>query len=165
MLKQWISGKKGCRMFTFENTIEIDKPVEKVFGFVVDLPSIPKWNYYVRSVEPTSPETGRAGSTYHQIRKNDEQDLTISKLERNKSLVVETIPPSRPELRREMIFEVNGNSTRIIDKWQLDMGVPKLLEPLAANRAQSGVRENLVKLKTLLETGKVTLQDGRSFSL
>ncbi len=152
-------------MFNFENTIVINRPIADVFALVVDLPSIPKWNYYVLSVVPTSPEPGTVGSTYHQIRKDDEQDLRISKLEPNKSLIVETIPPSKPELRREITFEVQGNGTRIIDRWQLDMGVPKLLEPLAANRAKSGVRENLGKLKTLLESGKVTLQDGRSFSL
>lgn len=152
-------------MFTFENTVVIDQPIEEVFAFVVDLPSLPKWNYYVLSVSPTSPKPGSVGSTYHQIRKNDEQDLRISQLEPNRSLVVETVPPSKPELRREITFEVQGDGTRIIDKWQLDMGVPKLLEPLAANRAKSGVRENLEKLKVLLESGKVTLQDGRSFSL
>jgi len=152
-------------MFNFKNTIVIDKPIENVFSFVVDLPSMPMWNYYVLSVVPTSPESGRVGSTYHQTRKDDEQDLRISKLEPNKSLIVETIPPSKPELRREMTFEAQGNSTRITDQWQLDMGLPKLLEPIAANRAKSGVRENLGKLKTLLESGKVTLQDGRSFAL
>jgi uncharacterized membrane protein len=152
-------------MFAFENTIVIDRPIEEVFAFVIDLPSLPKWNYYVLSVSPTSPKPGAVGSTYHQIRKNDEQDLRISQLEPNRSLVVETIPPSKPELCREIMFEAHGDHTRIIDKWQLDMGVPKLLEPLAANRAKSGVRENLEKLKVLLESGKVTLQDGRSFSL
>ena len=152
-------------MFKFENTIVIDRPLENVFAFVVDLPSLPKWNYYVLSVVPTSPESGRLGSTYHQIRKDDEQELKISKLEPNKSLIVETIPPSKPDLRREMTFEAQGNTTRITDKWLLDMGVPRLLESLAAMRAKSGVRENLGKLKTLLESGKVTLQDGRSFSL
>ena len=152
-------------MFTFENTVVIDRPIEEVFAFVVDLPSLPKWNYYVLSVLPTSPKPGSVGSTYHQIRKNDEQDLMISQLEPNQSLVIETIPPSKPELRREITFEVQGDGTRIIDKWQLGMGVPRLLEPLAANRAKSGVRENLGKLKALLESGKVTLQDGRSFSL
>jgi uncharacterized membrane protein len=156
---------EGYSMFTFENTIAIDRPVEEVFAFVVDLPSLPKWNYYVLSVSSTSPESGAVGSTYHQVRKNDEQDLRISQLEPNRSLVVETIPPSKPELRREMTFETQGGSTRIVDKWQLDMGVPKLLEPLAAKRARSGVRENLAKLKVLLESGRVTLQDGRSFSL
>ena len=63
-------------MFNFENSIVIDRPIEKVFAFVADLPSIPKWNYYVLSVVPTSPESGTAGSTYHQVRKDDEQDLS-----------------------------------------------------------------------------------------
>jgi len=151
-------------MFHFENSIVIARPIEDVFAFVVDLPSIPKWNYYVLSVVPTSSTSGAVGSTYHQIRKNDEQDLRISKLESNQSLVVETIPPSKPELRREFLFETQGQRTRITDTWQLDMGVPKLLEPFAANRAKSGVRENLEKLKLLLELGRVTLQDGRSFT-
>lgn len=152
-------------MFTFENTVVIDRPIGDVFSFVVDLSNLPKWNYYVLSVSPTSSRPISVGSTYHQIRKNDEQELRISQLEPNHLLVAETIPPSKPELHREITFEVQGNSTRIIDKWQLDMGVPKLLEPLAANRAKSGVRENLEKLKILLEAGMVTLQDGRSFSL
>ena len=151
-------------MFDFENTIVINRPVQEVFIFLVDLPSIPKWNYYVQSVVPTSPQSGVLGSTYHQIRKNDEQDLRISKLELNQLLVVETIPPSKPELRREILFEAQGQSTRLTDKWQLDMGVPKLLVPLAAQRAKTGVRDNLEKLKELLELGRVTLQDGRSFN-
>ena len=151
-------------MFDFENTIVINRPVEEVFAFLVDLPRIPMWNYYVRSVVPTSPQSGSVGSTYHQIRKDDEQDLRISKLEPNRLLVVETIPPSKPEFRREVLFEGQGQNTRLTDKWQLDMGVPKLLEPLAAQRAKTGVRENLEKLKELLEFGRVTLQDGRSFN-
>jgi len=151
-------------MFHFENSIVIDRPIEDVFAFVRDLPSIPKWNYYVLSVVPTSPTSGSVGSTYHQIRKNDAQDLRIAKLEPNQSLVVETIPPSKPELRREFLFEAHGERTHITDIWQLEMGVPKLLEPFAAYRAKSGVRENLEKLKVLLERGRVTLQDGRSFT-
>jgi hypothetical protein len=65
---------------------------------------------------------------------------------------------------RYTAFEALVERTRLTDKWQLDMGLPKLLEPLAANRAKSGVRENLEKLKELLELGRVTLQDGRSFT-
>ena len=149
-------------MFSFENTIVINRPVKEVFDFLTDLTSIPKWNYYVRSVRPTSAHSGVAGATYHQVRRDDEQDLKISKLEPNRVLVVETIPPSTPELRREMLLEPDGQGTRVIDQWQLDMGVPKLLEPLAAQRAKSGVRDNLEKLKALLESGRVTLQDGRS---
>jgi len=151
-------------MLEFENEITINRSIDEVFDFVADPTSIPKWNYYVRSVVSTSEIPLAQGATYHQVRKDDEQDLRIVSVESNKSLVM-TIPPSKPELRREMIFTGIGESTRIKDRWRLDMGVPKLLEPLAANRAKSGVRDNLGKLKLLLEEGTVTLQDGRAFTL
>jgi uncharacterized membrane protein len=152
-------------MFEFENSITIDRDIEDVFRFVTDLTTVPKWNYYVRSVTPTSDHPGTEGATYHQIRKNDEQELVIVKLEPGRSFIVESLPPSRPEFRREMTFALAGGSTTITDRWQLDLGVPRLLEGLAARRARSGVEENLGKLKMLLETGRVTLQDGRTFSL
>lgn len=157
--------REGDRMFEFENRITINRRNEDVFSFAIDLTSIPKWNYYVLSVAPTSSNPGTIGATYHQVRKIDEQDLRIVNLERNRSFIIETIPPSKPELRREMIFESDGEMTHITDRWHLDLGVPRLLQPLVANRAKNGVRENLSKLKALLEEGSVTLQDGRSFTL
>lgn len=152
-------------MLKFENRIIIDRPIEEVFKFATDLLSIPKWNYYVNSVVSTSEPSGIEGSTYHQVRKDDEQDLRIVELRPYESFIVETIPPSKPELRREMLFATDGKRTTITDSWYLNMGVPKLLEPLAANKAKNGVRENLGKLKTLLERGNVTLQDGTTATL
>jgi uncharacterized membrane protein len=152
-------------MIEFENSITIDRSAEEVFGFVADLTNVPKWNYYVRSVVSTSARPGTEGATYHQVRRQDEQDLRIVRLEPSRSLIIETVPPSKPELRREMTFADEGESTRITDRWQLNLGVPRLLEALAAKRVRNGVRENLRKLKVLLETGRVTLQDGRTFTL
>jgi hypothetical protein len=64
-----------------------------------------------------------------------------------------------------MSFNSEGKMTYITDRWHLDLGVPKLLQPLAGNQAKNGVRQNLGKLKTLLEEGSVMLQDGRKFVL
>jgi ribosome maturation factor RimP len=64
-----------------------------------------------------------------------------------------------------MIFERDGEMTHILDRWDLELGTPGILRPLVASQARNGVRENLAKLKTLLEEGRVTLQDGRSFTL
>lgn len=152
-------------MVEFNNRITIDRPIEEVYSLATDLLRLPTWNYYVQSVVPTSDQPGVEGATYHQVRKEDEQDLRIIQLHPNQSFIVETIPPSTPALRREMTFSSDGQSTTIRDSWKLDLDVPKLLEPLAANRAKNGVKENLGKLKTLLETGKVTLQDGRRIEL
>jgi uncharacterized membrane protein len=152
-------------MIEFENSITIRRSVEEVFDFVADLTNVPKWNYYVRSVVSTSARPGAEGATYHQVRRQDEQDLRIVRLEPSRSLTIETVPPSKPELRREMIFADDGERTHVTDRWQLNLGVPRLLEALAAKRVRNGVMENLRKLKVLLETGRVTLQDGRTFTL
>jgi uncharacterized membrane protein len=152
-------------MIHFENELMIERPVEQVFNFVADLENLPKWNYFVEDVSRTSNNGSSRGSTFHQIRKEDEQDLKILEYIQNQLLVVETIPPSQPELHREIIFEDKAPSTVITDRWELKLGVPKILEPLAVLRVQAAVRANLQKLKTLLETGQVTLQDGRPISL
>ena len=152
-------------MIKFENRITINRRIKDVFNFAADLTNIPKWNYYVLSIAPTSSKPGTTGATYHQVRKIDEQDFQIVKLERNKSFIIETIPPSKPNFRREMSFNSAGEMTYITDRWQLDLGVPNLLQSIAGNQAKKGVRENLSKLKALLEEGSVMLQDGRKFVL
>lgn len=151
-------------MFSFENHITINRPVGEGFNFLADLRNLPKWNYFLIEVTQTSTGSPGVGTTYHQIRRSDQQDLQILEFERDRRLVVETIPPSKPELRRRMDFSPEGEAISLLDSWDLDLGVPKLLEPIAARRAKSGVRENLGVLKQLLETGSATLQDGREMS-
>ena len=152
-------------MIEFENVIEIDRPVGVVFAFLADLENLPKWNYFVTQVRQTSGDGPVVGARYHQERKTDSQELAIVELEESRLLAVETIPPSKPELRRRMTFEALDGKTRLVDRWQLDSGYPGLFQALARSRVQSAVRENLGKLKELLETGKATLQDGRRVSL
>jgi uncharacterized membrane protein len=152
-------------MIEFENRIEIDRPVEEVFRFLADLENLPKWNYFVTRVQKISPGPLAEGAFYHQERKTDTQELRIVELEKDRLLTVETVPPSKPELRRSMTFEeINGN-TRLIDRWSLESGYPELLQPLARRKVKSAVHDNLLKLKELLEKGRVTLQDGRQVSL
>lgn len=57
------------------------------------------------------------------------------------------------------------SGTRVVDEWELDLGRPAILERLAVGKVRAGVRENLGKLKELLERGRVTLQDGRRVTL
>jgi hypothetical protein len=60
-----------------------------------------------------------------------------------------------------MIFEDISGKTLIVDTWELDPDLPGIIERLSVKPARSAVKENLLKLKQLLETGTVTLQDGR----
>lgn len=152
-------------MITFDNSIVIDRPVEEVFAFVADFENVPKWNYYVRKVTRTTPDQTGLGATYHQVRQSDVQDYRVIKYEPNEKVVVKTLPPSQPAFEMRFTFEPTGNRTRILDEWELDTGRPEILERLAAGRVKGAVKENLQKLKELLETGSVDLQDGRRVQL
>lgn len=152
-------------MLEFENTIEIDRPIDVVFAFLADFENVPKWNYFVREVRKTSAGPVGVGTSYHQVRKTDEQDFRVMEYERSHRLVVETLPQSSPKFMRRFTLQEVGMGTRILDEWELDTGKPAIIERLAAGKVRSGVRENLGKLKQLLETGRVVLQDGRQVRL
>jgi len=149
----------------YENTIAIDRPIDEVFAFLSDFGNIPKWNYYVLEVKQLSESPIGIGTTYHQIRKSDEQDFRIIEFEPDHTVAVKTLPQSSPSFERRFILSEEGDITRISDEWKLDTGRPTVLERLARGRVKSSVAENLAKLKELLEEGRVILQDGRQVTL
>ena len=69
------------------------------------------------------------------------------------------------ELKREMVFRELSGETHIIDVWEPELGLPGIIEKLSARKVRSAVHENLFKLKQLLESGSVTLQDGRTYRI
>jgi uncharacterized membrane protein len=149
----------------FENTIAIERPIDEVFAFLSDFENIPKWNYYVLEVRQLSESPIGIGTTYHQVRKSDEQDFRIIEFEANHRVAVKTLPQSSPSFERRFTLYEEGDTTRIRDQWKLDTGRPALLERLARGRVKSAVSENLTKLKELLQEGRVVLQDGRQVTL
>jgi uncharacterized membrane protein len=149
----------------FENTIPIYRLIDEVFAFLSDFENIPKWNYYVLEVSQLSEGPTGIGTTYHQVRKTDEQDFRIIEFEPNHSVAVKTLPQSSPSFERRFTLYEEGDTTRIRDQWKLDTGRPALLERLARGRVKSAVAENLANLKELLEGGRVVLQDGRQVTL
>jgi uncharacterized protein YndB with AHSA1/START domain len=152
-------------MLQFQITTTIDRPVAEVFAFLSDFENIPRWNYYVRRVTKTSQGPVTVGTTYHQVRQSDEQDFRVVDYQPMHTVAVQTLPQSSPQFTRRFTLQPHGNATEILDEWQLDTGRPALLEKLAAGKVKSAVAENLGKLKTLLERGSVTLQDGRRENL
>jgi uncharacterized membrane protein len=152
-------------MLEFENTIYIDRPVDEVFAYLSDFENIPKWNYYVLEVRQRSESPIGVGTTYHQVRKTDEQDFRITEFEPNHMVAVKTLSQSSPDFERRFTLYEEGNTTRIRDEWKLDTGRPAILERLAGGGVKSAVAENLAKLKELLEEGRVVLQDGRQVTV
>jgi uncharacterized membrane protein len=152
-------------MLEFENTIRIDRPIDEVFAFLSDFQNIPKWNYYILEVRQLSESPIGIGTTYHQVRKTDEQDFWIIEFEPNHVVAVKTLPQSSPGLEMRFTLYEEGNTTGIRDEWKLDTGRPAILERLTGGRVKSAVAENLTNLKELLEVGRVVLQDGRQVTV
>jgi carbon monoxide dehydrogenase subunit G len=152
-------------MLEFENTIRIGRRIDKVFAFLSDFENIPKWNYYVLDVRQLSESPRGIGTTYHQVRKTDEQDFRIIEFEPDHTVTVKTLPQSSLSFERRFTLYEEGDTTQIRDEWKLDTGRPAVLERLAHGRIKSAVAENLAKLKELLEEGRVVLQDGRQVTV
>jgi uncharacterized membrane protein len=149
----------------FQNAVSIDRPINEVFAFLSDFENVPKWNYFVLDVAKTSDGPVAIGTTYHQIRKTDEQDFRVIEFEPNHKVAVKTLPRSSPQFERRFTFQMKGSTTHVIDSWNLDTGQPSFVEKLAAGKVKSAVAENLSKLKRLLETRSVVLQDGNTVIL
>jgi uncharacterized membrane protein len=145
-------------MIEFKHSISIKRPINEVFAFLSDFENISKWNYYVLEVRRVSEGAVGVGTTYHQLRKTDEQLFQITEFESNLKVAVKTLPESPLKFERRFTLQAEGSTTHLIDEWEeLDTGKSALIEKLAAGRIKSDVAENLGKLKELLETGSVTL--------
>jgi hypothetical protein len=121
---------------------------------------MPKWNYFVEETSSESPPGRGAGTIYRQRRRTDEQRFVVTDFEPDQLVAVRTLPPAR-DLQMRFTFRRHGGGTRLTDDWTLETGLPRWLERISTSRVSSAVRDNLAKLKELLETGRVRLQDGR----
>jgi uncharacterized membrane protein len=149
-------------MITFENSIVINQPVHDTFAFIANFENTPLWNYYVRKVTQLTDGPVGIGTWFHQIRKTDEQTYRVVELEHERSITIRTTPGSKPSFTARYQFEqVSDQSMQLTNDWQLDLGINPIIERLAQRRVASAVGENLDKLKELLETGAVLLQDNR----
>ena len=148
-------------MLHFKNELEIYRSVSDVFSFISNFENMPKWNYFVLEVTKLSAGSIGLNTTFRQVRKTDTQEYKITEFEPNRRVTVETLPPYSKLVMRFTLEQAN-NHTTLTDEWELDTGKPAFIERLAGGNVKSAVAENLQKLKQLLETGKVTLQDGRT---
>lgn len=150
-------------MIEFRNTIVIKRPLEEVFSFISNFENMPKWNYFVINVinvDKLTKESVGVGTTYHQTRKTDQQKFRVVEFQPNEAVAIETLPPEK-ELKMRFKFKPLEDGTQLIDEWKLETNTPGPFKWIAEKKVKSAVSENLKKLKALLETGHVILQDGR----
>ena len=147
-------------IITFKNSLIIERPCEEVFAFIADFRNMPKWNSHVLTVDRLSGKVSRVGTIYRQVRKTDTHDYEVVEHSPPRAVTVETLPPTRL-LKMRFTFQEVGRNTKLTNEWTLGGTSLGLFKGFAERKVKGAVAENLLKLKTLLETGQVRLQDGR----
>ncbi len=146
----------------FETGLAIRRPIEEVFEFVSDFSHLPLWNYYILSTTPEDSGPTRAGQRYRQTRKTDTQHFEVCEYTPHCLAAIRMLPPTLPAMIR-FTFRPIDQGTWLSDEWSLrtPIPIPGFVAGLLTRPIKAAVGQNLAKLKALLETGVVELQDGR----
>jgi uncharacterized membrane protein len=140
-----------------ESTVIIERPVEEVFGFVVDLTNIPSTDPSVRSVEKTSEGPIEAGTTFLMrqeappVGKVREATVRYTALEPNRNIEFEAmVGPITPTAR--LTFEQADGGTKVTFRGEPNpVGPLKAISPLVSYQGQRMWDKRLAGLKSTLE--------------
>jgi uncharacterized protein YndB with AHSA1/START domain len=142
-------------MASFENTVNIARPVDEIFAYLADLRNLPAWNYAIERTVQTSPGPVGVGTRYRQTRtipSRSDEELEIS----------EFAPPGRLVVTGQLgpfnavtsyVLEATAGGTRLTNVVELELSSALLrpLGPLAIPRVKAAVARNLDTLRQLLE--------------
>jgi|GEM_PF-534498 len=160
-----LSPDKPGLLVRFENHVAIKRSLPEVFAFVSDFRNIPKWNNYVRLVEKETEGPVGVGTSYHQVRKHDQQRFVVTEFAPPRLVTIETTPHSTPAFTIRLRLEPTRSGATLYDAWELDTVKHRVLARLLGRRAAREAAQNLYRLKELLEKGGTILQDGREVRL
>ena len=142
-------------MISFETSVRIERPVEKVFAFVSDPLLFPQWNSAVQTVHADSGAAGELGSTYSMHRQlptgQVENDLEVFAREEPNEFGIRTTSGPTPFVYRYRFASHSVGTMVDLDASVELPGVTAVLGPLAARGVRRGVDANFVALKRALE--------------
>jgi hypothetical protein len=135
------------------------RPVWEVFDFIATPENNSQWQYgSIESVQ-ISKERKTVGSLFssfgHFMGRRIQSTFEVTEFEANKSYGFETISGSI-QLQTSYNFEAIDRGTTVIVSTLINPGgFFKLLDPIVARVAKKQFKENLAKLKELLEVGEM----------
>jgi len=143
-------------MVTNEIVITINRPVEEVFAYVMDLQNGPEWQAGLLEVRQVTQGSPGVGSQYVSVRKvmgrKLEAVIDIVAYEPNRKAVIKSVSGSVP-FEESYLFEPTTEGTRITTVTQLyTSGFMGLAAPMIAGTLRREMDTAYGDLKDLLET-------------
>jgi uncharacterized membrane protein len=142
---------------TFELTVDIAAPAPRVFAFVADFTTMPRWYSAVRRVERVD-GTGGVGTRYEVHRDLPGgaalNEVAITSLVDGQEVTFTSLSGPTPFTYRYRV-EPRGDATRLVLEGTISgAGLPGpagLLGPLAEKLFKRGMRDNIGTLAAILE--------------
>ena len=159
---------------------KIECSIDKAFSFLSDLTNMPRWNYFIQRVSKISEGKIELGTTFEQIRPRDKFLVKVVEFAPPHKMIFRLQSPG-PDLLIGFSLNEKEGQTHAQYHWTLDVQhysvlkyVPKgsfknwilsFIEKQILTKTKPAVEQNFFKLKTLLETGEVVLQNGRKTTM
>lgn len=142
-------------MEKIEESVEIERPVDQVFAYVINIKNLPIWEQTILEVEQTSPGQIGIGSTFQGITKvmgrRTAWTSKATEYELNKKYG-ETISSGSTQINLQWIFEPRGENTKFTVVHDIKMGgLLRIFAPMMTGSIRKQSRDNLNRLKHILE--------------
>ena len=141
----------------FENSVLINKPVGQVFEFVTDPRNNAKWQTDILELEITSENHYGLGATYRCVNRfmgrRIESENKITDYAVGKACCIR-ITNGVLTGKCSMSFTRFEDGTKFTASGNLDMRYFKLLKMIATRKINQQIKEDMLRLKYILENGK-----------
>lgn len=144
-------------MIDIEDSVTINQPVEKVFAFATNLENNVCWQTDVVLSEQTSEGPFGRGATYRLVNRFmgrffDSEGIISEYVPNEICTYCFTAGPVAGESR--FIFEAVNDGTRFVTRSNIELKNIKVLGFMVKRKARHQVRNDLQKLKHILENGQ-----------
>ncbi len=141
-------------MIQHEVTIHLNKPVEQVFAFLIDMSKLTTWQSNLIKSEQITAGPLHTGSRFREIRRMGKRESEIqgeiTAFEPNKHLETKTV--TKPQAMVSYSLDPEPNGTRLKYKFVLiTNGLMRLLEPIIASSIKIDIESDFETLKHILE--------------
>ena len=141
-------------MIELEFTIDLDRPVEQVYDFVINAENLRLWQSGLIKSELLTRGPLRVGTRVRQVRymgpKKSEIKAEITALEPNKRFTTKTI--TNPKATIDYIFEPKDGGTLLTYKFEMHTsGLMHMMERMVKEIIKTDTDADLEKLKQILE--------------
>lgn len=142
-------------MIEEQRTIHLNRPVDRIFAFVVDARNLSAWQSGLIQNEMLTEGPLRVGTRFREVRRTgprqSEIQAEVTTFEPNKRFATRTL--TKPQVTVSYSFEPEGGGTRLNYKFvMLTGGVLRLLEPLIARSIRNDTDSDFEKLKRIVES-------------